>query len=151
MGSFVWRREGSVPEVWTCPLLVWSLSTPGMMSLRVCVHRETPDPGNSIFLFADAQEAMWQVPHPTSGSRPELGNSMPPQIFPQGPHRQAALPPPAPTCQILQPGPAFPLGPTEKKGPGAPKGWAPWDGSWAWLPPPLPNPTQIQAEPPELH
>lgn len=125
MGGFVWRCEGSILFLWSsCPLFLRSLSTSG-----VCVHRETPDPGNFTVLFVDALEAIWQVPHPTSGPRPESGNSMPPQIFPQGPHRQAALPPPAPTCQILQPGPAFPLGPTEKKDPGAPKGRAPWVGS----------------------
>lgn len=48
----------------------------------------------------------------------------------------AALPPPAPTCQILQPGPACPLGPAEKKDPGAPKagpvGW------WLGVAPPPP-------------
>lgn len=68
------------------------------------------------------------APHPF-GPRPELGNSVPPQIFPPGPQGRAALHPLAPTCQILQIGPAFPLGSTEKKDRGTPKGWAPWDGS----------------------
>lgn len=124
-GAYFWKCGDCAP----CNLVTFYFWNDEPLCVCVCVHRETPDPGNLIFLFVAAQEAMWRVPHPTSGPRPESGNSMPSQIFPQGPHRQAALPPPAPTCQILQPGPAFPLGPTEKKDPGAPKGWAPWDGS----------------------
>lgn len=65
-------------------------------------------------------------PHPV-GPALSRGILCHPKSSPGAP--QAALPPPAPTCQSLQPGLACPLGPRKKKDPGAPKGWAPWDSS----------------------
>ena len=58
---------------------------------------------------------------------------------------QAALPPPAPTCQILQPGPACPLGPTEKTDPGAPRAGPHGIVARCGFCPSLPNPTEIQS------
>jgi hypothetical protein len=64
------------------------------------------------------------VSAPRFRPRPELGNSVPPQILPQGPMSGQL----APSCPNL-PGPAtrdcLPLGPHREESPQGPQGWAP--------------------------
>lgn len=134
-----WRRSvGGGVVIWS--LSSWSVSE--MTSLCVCVHREILDSENAIPLRLAAQEAMWQVPHPSLGPTPSRGILCHPKSSPRAP--QAALPPPAPTCQILQLGPACPLGPTEKKDPGTPQAGSHGMGTRCGFHRLLPIPTKIQ-------
>ena len=102
MGSIVWGHEESILAVRRgFPLVMWSLSTSGMMSLHVRVHTEDSRPWELYSLVCSySGDHVVGAPHPF-GPHPESGNSVPPQIFPLGPQRQAALHPLAPTCQIL--------------------------------------------------
>lgn len=82
------------------------------------------------------------MPHPSLGPTLSRGILCHPKSSPRAP--QAALPPPAPTCQILQLGPACPLGPTEKKDPGTPQAGSHGMVAGCGFYPPLPIPTKIQ-------
>lgn len=145
MGGVVLGSEGSVLEAQSGRGALLSFGHFLFLQRRACACVSTGrpwTPENSIPLFVAAQEAMWQVPHPSLGPALSWGILCHPKSSPRAP--QAALPPPAPTCQILQLGPACPLGPTEKKDPETPQAGSHGMGARCGFHLPLPIPTKIQ-------